>query len=92
MSKDIITEVGGYSVTSVSDLIRVLRKFTAGDVVSVQVYRNGQIKTLSVTLDEKPHEEVQEETQPQLPQESQQQMPGGDAFQEWYDYFKDYFG
>ena len=92
LSKDIITEVGGYSVTSVSDLIRVLRKFTAGDVVSVQVYRNGQIKTLSVTLDEKPHEEVQAETQPQLPQESQQQMPGGDAFQEWYDYFKDYFG
>lgn len=92
-SKDIITEIGGYPVTSVSDLTRVLRKFKAGDTVSVEVYRSGQTKTLSVTLDEKPREET--ETQPQqMPQQEQpqQQMPGSDAFQEWYEYFQDYFG
>ena len=41
LAKDIITEIGGYPVTSVSDLTRVLRKFAAGDQVSVEVYRNG---------------------------------------------------
>ena len=100
-SGDIITEVGGYSVTSVSDLTRVLRKFAAGEIVSVEVYRSGQYKTLTITLDEKPREEmeVQTQLQPQQPQQAPQdgqqiqpQMPDSDAFQEWYDYFRDYFG
>ncbi len=84
--KDIITEIGGYPVTSVSDLTRVLRKFKAGDQVSVEVYRNGEFKTLTLVLDEKPREETQTQQTPQ------QQMPGSDAFQEWYQYFQDYFG
>jgi len=90
-AKDIITEVGGYAVTSVSDLTRVLRKFAAGETVSVEVYRGGQTKTLSVTLDEKPHEDAAPQTE--QPQQGQQpQMPGNDEFREWYDYFRDYFG
>ena len=92
LAKDVITEVGGYPVTSVSDLTRVLRKFAAGDTVSVEVYRGGQTKTLTVTLDEKPREEIQPEPKTQEPQQPQQQMPGNDAFDEWYNYFKDYFG
>ena len=84
--KDIITEIGGYPVTSVSDLTRVLRKFKAGDQVSVEVYRNGEFKTLTLVLDEKPREEKQPQQAPQ------QEMPGSDAFQEWYQYFQDYFG
>ena len=87
-SGDIITEVGGYTVTSVSDLTRVLRKFAAGDTVSVEIFRSGQTKTLTVVLEEKPHEE----TEPQQEQMSQQQLPGGNDFQQWYDYFRDYFG
>ena len=80
-SKDIITEVGGYKVASVSDLTRVLRKFNAGDTVSVVVYRSGQNKTLSVTLDEKPREEKPAE---------QQRVPE-DSFQDYYDYYRDDF-
>ena len=98
LAKDIITEIGGYSVTSASDLTRVLRKFSAGDHVSVEIYRNGQFKTLALILDAKPHEESAAQTQ--LPQQEAQQdgqqmqpqMPGSDAFQEWYNYFHDYFG
>lgn len=89
LAKDIITEVGGYKVTSVSDLTRALRKFKAGDEVSVEVYRSGQTVVLTIVLDEKPREETQTPEQSQQPQ---QQMPGDDAFQEWYDYFRDYFG
>ena len=91
-AKDIITEVGGYPVSSVSDLTRVLRKFTAGQSVSVEIYRAGQIKTLTVTLDEKPHEEPVQETQPQQTQPQQPQQWGSegywDPFQEFYDSFR----
>ena len=87
---DIITEVGGYAVTSVSDLTRVLRKFEAGQDVSVEVYRAGQYKTLSVTLDEKPREETQPDTSSNIQQRPT--TPGNDDFEDWYDFFRDYFG
>ena len=93
-SQDIITEIGSYKVTSVSDLTRVLRKFEAGQTVTVKVYRSGQTVNCMVTLDEKPREEKsvqQEETQPQT-QPQQPQMPSGDSFQDWFDFFRDYFG
>ena len=87
-AQDIITEVGGYSVSSVSDLTRVLRKFAAGEEVSVQVYRGGQMKTLTIVLDEKPHEEPVAETQPQQTQPSDG-YSYWDPFQEFYDAFRD---
>jgi len=87
-AKDIITEVGGYEVTSVSDLTRVLRKFEAGEVVSVVVYRGGQYKTITVTLDEKPREETETSSQ----QETPNQIPEGESFPDIYDYFRDFFG
>ena len=89
---DIITEVGGYAVTSVSDLTRVLRKFAAGETVSVEVYRSGQTKTVSVLLDEKPREESKPQTEQAPQQIPAQQVPDGDDFQQWYEYFRDYFG
>ena len=95
LSGDIITEVGGYAVTSVSDLTRVLRKFEAGETVSVEVYRTGQYKTLSVVLDEKPREETQPtETQPNTTPNFQERpnLPESDDFEDWYDFFRDYFG
>lgn len=95
LSGDIITEVGGYAVTSVSDLTRVLRKFEVGQTVSVEVYRTGQYKTLSVTLDEKPREETQPaQTQPNTNPNIQQRptLPESDDFEDWYNIFRDYFG
>ena len=86
-AQDIITEVGGYAVTSVSDLTRMLRKFKAGDTVSVEVYRAGQMKTLTVTLDEKPREEPEEQVQTQQPEQSRQESGIWDPFQEFYNFF-----
>lgn len=86
-AQDIITEVGGYAVTSVSDLTRMLRKFKAGDTVSVEVYRAGQMKTLTVTLDEKPREEPEEPVQTQQPEQSRQESGIWDPFQEFYNFF-----
>lgn len=84
--KDIITEIGGYKITSRSDLTRVLRKFKAGEEVSVEVYRAGETKTLTVVLDEKPREEPVEEMQSQATQPSDG-FSYWDPFQEFYGFF-----
>ena len=90
LAGDLITEVGGYSVTSVSDLTRVLRKFEAGQTVSVVLYRSGQKLTLSVVLDEKPREETQ--TAAQSDTQQWPNLPSGNDFGDIYEYFRDNFG
>ena len=83
---DIVVNLGGYDVDSVTTLTRVLRRFDAGETVSVTVYRAGRQEYLSVTLDEKPVETQQsEETQPES---------GGsqnDSGFPWYDFFAPFF-
>ena len=85
--KDIITDVGGHSVSNVTDLTRALRNFKAGDSTTVTVIRGGKQVSLQITLDERPQETDQ---QPQ--QETTQTMPNSGSFDEWYDYFRRYFG
>ena len=85
--KDIITGVGGYTVGNVTDLTRALRNFKAGDTTTVTVVRGGSQVTLEITLDERP-----QETEEQPQQETTQTMPDSGSFDEWYDYFRRYFG
>lgn len=53
-ARDIIVNLGGYDVENINELGRALRKFEAGDTVTVTVYRSGNQVQLTVTLDEKP--------------------------------------
>ena len=53
-SKDIIVELGGYRISNTSDLSRALRKFEAGDTITVKIWRGGQEVMLTITLDERP--------------------------------------
>lgn len=69
--QDIITGLGGYEVAGNSDLLRVLRKFEAGDTTTVNIYRGGQKLELSITLDDKPAP-VEETVQQIQPSESEQ--------------------
>lgn len=55
LPKDIITNVGGYDITCMSDLTRVLRNFKAGDETTVVVWRSGQKIVLRIIFDEKPN-------------------------------------
>lgn len=88
---DIIIDLGGHKVTSVSDLTRALRRFEADEATTVTVYRNGREVTLSVVLDAKP-EEVPQEPQQEVPQE-EFLMPGEPGFEDWYKGFiEDFFG
>lgn len=87
--KDIITALGDYEVESITDLTRALRKFKAGDTTTLTVYRSGKELTLTVTLDEKPHDtagQAQESTQEQTP------MPSEGSYEDWYNYFAPFFG
>lgn len=51
---DIIVNLGGYEVKNINELGRALRKFKAGDEITVTVHRSGQLVQLTLTLDEKP--------------------------------------
>ena len=79
---DIIVDVGGYSVESLADLTRALRKFKAGDTTAITVFRSGAEVTMDITLDEKPPEESTEQTDP-----NGQAMPDSGSYEEWYNYF-----
>ena len=80
MPQDIITAVGEYEVGSRTELTVVLRRFSAGDITTVTVYRSGQELELTITFDEKPQETTVVETVPG-------EMPENGSYEEWYDYF-----
>jgi serine protease Do len=81
--QDIITNVGGYKVSNLNDLSRALRKFDAGDEITITVYRNGGDVILNVTLDAKPASTG--ESTPSAPEDSTQSSSGG--IEDWFDHF-----
>ena len=87
-AKDIIIDLGGYKVTGITSLTRALRNFKAGDTTTVKLIRSGAEMTLDITLDEKPQNQAV--TSP-LP-EGSGNMPSEGNPNEWYDYFRRYFG
>ena len=85
--KDIIIDLGGTKVSNITDLTRALRHFKAGDSTTITVVRSGSQVTLDITLDEKPHDN----TTVTIP-ENDAEMPSEGDYDEWYDYFRRYFG
>lgn len=53
IAKDIITNVGGYTVEDLNDLTRALRKFKAGEQSTITVWRSGRTLILNIIFDEK---------------------------------------
>lgn len=86
--KDLIVGLDGRAISSRTDLTRALRNYKAGDTVTVDVVRSGRELTLTITFDEKPHEEVTAETVPQ----EDASMPSEGNYEDWYDYFRRFFG
>ena len=89
---DIIVDLGGYTVDSVTSLTRVLRRFEAGQTVSLTVMRNGQKVYLSITLDERP---VQQNSANQNNNAGNNSGSGnsdnnGDSYGQWFDNWKDF--
>ena len=85
--KDIIVALGEHKVRSVSELTRILRKFSAGDTTTITVFRSGREVVLTITLDEKPRENAGN-----LPAPGSGDMPQEGNYEDWYNYFAPYFG
>ena len=82
---DIIVNLGGYDVDSLTTLTRVLRRFDAGQTVSVTVHRNGKQEYLSITFDQKPVEETQPTPAPNT-------TPDYNGGFNWDNFFDKFFG
>ena len=52
LAGDIITAVGGDPIESYSDLSQALKQYSAGDSAELEVYRDGETLTLSISFDE----------------------------------------
>ena len=93
---DIIVNLGGYDVDSVTTLTRVLRRFKAGETVSVTVYRGGNQVYLEVVLDEKPAQTEDTPAQDQAPSQNEnnngENNGGWGGFEDWFDFFTPFFG
>ena len=89
---DIIVGMGGYDVEGNSDLLSILRKFEAGDTTTITIYRGGQQLELTITLDEKPAPEKEEETVETTPPTSGTGgMPSEGDLEEWFNYIAPFF-
>lgn len=89
---DIIVNLGGYDVDSVTTLTRVLRRFKAGESISVTVYRGGKQVYLTVTLDEKPAQTENTPEQEQKPSQNEENNNNGwGSFEDWFDFFAPFF-
>ena len=83
--KDIVIGLDDHKVTNVTELTRVLRNYKAGDTATVKLIRSGKEMTLEITFDERPQQTEEPASQQQSP------MPEG-SYDEWFDYFRRYFG
>jgi len=82
---DIIVKLGDYEIEDNSDLLRALRKFKAGDTTTITVWRSGAYVDLTITLDEKPHEETASAPDNSATTPSEEPSSGG--YGSWPDWF-----
>ena len=69
-------------------LSRALQNFQGGDTTTVTIWRGGRQLELEITLDEKPQATAQ---QPTIP-ENDANMPSEGDPNEWFDYYRKFFG
>ena len=84
--KDIVIGLDDQEVSNVTELTRTLRNYKAGDTATVKLIRSGKEMTLEITFDERPQQTEETAPQPQSP------MPNEGNYDEWFDYFRRYFG
>ena len=84
--KDIIIGLDDHKVSNVTELTRAMRNYKAGDSATVKLIRSGGEMTLEITFDERPQQAEEPASQQQSP------MPGEGSYDDWFDYFRRYFG
>jgi C-terminal processing protease CtpA/Prc len=89
---DIIVDLGGYTVDSVTSLTRILRRFEPGQTVSLTVVRNGQKVYLAITLGERPEQESSANQNNNAGNSGSSSDSFGQWFENWKDYLSPFFG
>jgi len=73
---DVVTEANGTAITGSSDLVDVVGAAQPGEEMVLQVYRQGQMQEITVTIEENIQAALPEEEE-EAPQQQQQQQQGG---------------
>lgn len=79
--KDLIIELGGVTISNITELTRTLRTFKAGDETTITIIRSGKEQVLNITLDEKPYD-----PDPSYPQPDDD-MPQEGNYEDWFNWF-----
>ena len=89
---DIVVDLGGYAVDSVTSLTRMLRRFEPGQTVSLTVVRNGQKVYLAITLGERPEQESSTNQSNNAGNSGNSNDSYGQWFDNWQDFLAPFFG
>uniref|UniRef100_UPI0025E44873 PDZ domain-containing protein n=1 Tax=uncultured Ruminococcus sp. TaxID=165186 RepID=UPI0025E44873 len=81
---DIITKADDEDITSSNDLVSKIKKASKGDKITLTVYRQGEEKTIELTVDETKQDTAKkEEEEEEQPEQDEQQYSyrGGQGFE-----------
>lgn len=82
---DVILKFGGNEVASIDEINQLRDEFKVGDTVELVVSRNGEKKKLKIVLqEEKPVEELTEESVEQVPRDAYQEYQFPSDFFSWF--------
>jgi serine protease Do len=80
---DIITKADDEDITSSNDLVSKIKKASKGDKITLTVYRQGEEKTIELTVDETKQDTAKKEEEEEQPEQDEQQYSyrGGQGFE-----------
>jgi len=80
---DIITKADDEDITSSNDLVSKIKKASKGDKIKLTVYRQGEEKTIELTVDETKQDTAKKDEEEEQPEQDEQQYSyrGGQGFE-----------
>ena len=87
---DVITKVDDHDIKSMEDLTAVKKQYSAGDTVTLTIYRGGQTMTVELTWGAVPADQQSQEKSQDT--QSSQNGQGGSGYMDPYDMFEYFFG
>lgn len=90
---DVITKVDDTTISSMEDLTAVKKQYSAGDTVTLEIYRGGATQTAELTWDAMPAEEQTEAPRQEAQQDqNNQNYYGNNSMEDLFRYFFGQYG
>ena len=87
---DVITKVDDHTIKTMEDLTAVKKQYSAGDTVTLTIYRGGQTMTVELTWGAVPADQQSQEKSQDT--QNSQNGQGGSGYMDPYDMFEYFFG